>query len=1150
MFTTIRKTIHVITVAIFSTLFSASGAATQSDVSDHKYNHFAKSVNHVKAINSPRSTKQLKKQTPLVRERFNASTASETDSLCTLDNLYLLTGNELVNQIVACEHGAFGSELFEESEYTQQLFSEANMFVLANAIQTRAVKYSSENRQSLAELMLVARAGFYVEFYSESFNYPSSINSAFNLATKAFSNNHQFLSIDDEHGKVLSEWINLVDGSDNWINSYDALFAIYDRYPTQSLEETSYYGIKPLYDVQFAIWRGQNNSEEFAELINNDENMVPRYLRFIADMEIYVKTSNEGAFTNTLVELGRLLKYNGQQEQASSAISVLLSSYTRMSAAWLYLVNSVNQFGDCSQFDNICQEDINDELMARAFPNTFIFDDGNLVIRTAIDDSKAQVLYHAQKQVEAQFKRKNQELEALESDENQVLTMFVYGTRYDYELFQPILFDLDTDNGGIYIESWGQFFTYDRTSAESIYSLEELFRHEYVHYLQARYTAEGLWGETEMYQNNRLTWYEEGGAEFFAGATQNEGVALRKVMLQQINGDQGSHMSIDEITNASYATGFKFYRYAALFFNFLNDTQPQIITELHKTIRSDDVVAFDTLVDELSNNVELQNHFSEYLTEKLSTFEEMSDFSSTSFPRPPYLDTDLLEDIQTAILGEGVFSSAVCSSTATTLNARFTCSGSIIGKDYADINNKIDAGITALNQDLNNFITMNCSLGEPRVHSNETSAPYSCEGGLRELGTTQVLNQPPIANAGEDKTVALRVPVTISGINSTDPEGNPLTYSWKQIAGEPVENIDPAGGFNKVSLAFYAYEEHLNSELIFELSVSDDEYTSTDTVVIAVGNVSESQDLTANAGEDRSVGIRVPVKLSGINSTVPSNSVLTYRWRQLAGLPVENVAPEGGFDKVSLSFYAYEEHLNSQLIFELTVSDGENVSSDTVVITVSNSPNSQTLAANAGEDRSVGIREVVRLSGADSTAPNGSVLTYRWKQITGEPVRNVSSVGGFDKESLSFYPYENHFNSQLTFELTVSDGEQTSTDIVVITVGNFSNSSTPVAKAGGDRTVNLLDIVRLNAINSTAPIGSVLTYNWKQITGKPVENVSSVGGFDKVELSFYAYEEHLGTELIFELTVSDGQSQSTDTVVVTVNSLDNIQTSVAKVGMD
>ncbi len=73
-------------------------------------------------------------------------------------------------------------------------------------------------------------------------------------------------------------------------------------------------------------------------------------------------------------------------------------------------------------------------------------------------------------------------------------------------------------------------------------------------------------------------------------------------MIEDISWDEGDHMSVSEIVNASYSTGFKFYRYSALLFNFLNETQPQTIIDLHKIIRSDDVAAFDAAVDNFAND--------------------------------------------------------------------------------------------------------------------------------------------------------------------------------------------------------------------------------------------------------------------------------------------------------------------------------------------------------------------------------------------------------------------------------------------------------------------------------------------------------------------------------------------------------------------
>ena len=943
----VRKTIPLIGVFICSFLVSNSPLANEGNRFDSKREHFAttikkagktKPIRLIEPVNNKAGTvnvssvktlnvKKSTVKTSTVNTGTKVSRAAESSSLndCTVDNLYTLTGDALVNFIVGCTHAdIIQAPFFDFNAKTEQLFSEANMISMAKAIETRAASYSRDNRQGLAELMLISRAGFYVAFYFDSLNYTSAANDAFNTATQAFSSNVHFLDTDDEHAVVLSEWVDLVDGSENWITAYDDLSSILEQYPTQAVDETTYDAITVLYAVQLAIWRAQNNNPEFYELINNDEKTVDRYVRLANAMKGYMGTDYESAYTNVLRKLGLLLSYSNHTESAKAAITTLLAEYTRLSVPWLNLAFAINDFGDCTQFDSLCADDVKPELMDIAFPNTFTFDDGNLVVRTAIGLNKAQALYHAQKQVEAQFKRKNQALLALASDENEVLTMFVYGTLAEYEQYQPFLFDLDTDNGGMYIESWGQFFTYQRTAQESIYTLEELFRHEYVHYLHGRYTIEGLWGETEMYQNSRLTWFEEGGAEFFAGSSQANDVQLRKIMIENISWDDGDHMSVSEIVNASYSDGFKFYRYSALFFNFLNETQPQTIIDLHKIIRSDDVAAFDVAVDNFANDAQLQADYSDYLTRKISKISNMNDFTRTSFPMPTQLDTDLVSDIQTDMETAEVFASTTCNNSATTINARFECSGTVIGSDYNDLNTQIDAGIIKMNHGLNNFTTMNCALGSLTIGVDTVSAPYSCKGGLRDAGTEQIRNQAPTANAGEDMTIGLREDTVISGSASTDPEDNNLTYSWSQTGGELVDNVDPSGGFDKMTFSFYAYEQHEGTELTFELTVSDGEYSSTDEVVITVGVLNNKP--IANAGEDQTVNEGDSVTLAG-TATDTDGDELSLNWTQISGLAVT---------LTNGVFVAPDVNETTTLAFELTADDGQLTGTDTVTITVNN----------------------------------------------------------------------------------------------------------------------------------------------------------------------------------------------------------------------
>ena len=71
----------------------------------------------------------------------------------------------------------------------------------------------------------------------------------------------------------------------------------------------------------------------------------------------------------------------------------------------------------------------------------------------------------------------------VENDPNSELFFKIYGTKEEYQTWQSFLYGLSSNNGGIYIEQWGTIFTYQRTPLESIYTLDDLVRHEYVHFL-------------------------------------------------------------------------------------------------------------------------------------------------------------------------------------------------------------------------------------------------------------------------------------------------------------------------------------------------------------------------------------------------------------------------------------------------------------------------------------------------------------------------------------------------------------------------------------------------------------------------------------------------------------------------------------------
>ena len=93
---------------------------------------------------------------------------------------------------------------------------------------------------------------------------------------------------------------------------------------------------------------------------------------------------------------------------------------------------------------------------------------------------------------------------------------------------------------------------------------------------------------------------------------------------------------------------------------------------------------------------------------------------------------------------------------------------------------------------------------------------------------TVTVNNAPTADAGDDRTVVSGSSVTLNGSGSSDPDNDPLTYSWEQTSGTTVtlSNANAAKASFTAPSALGKYE--------FELTVSDRTRSATDSVVITV----------------------------------------------------------------------------------------------------------------------------------------------------------------------------------------------------------------------------------------------------------------------------------------------------------------------------
>lgn len=293
-------------------------------------------------------------------------------------------------------------------------------------------------------------------------------------------------------------------------------------------------------------------------------------------------------------------------------------------------------------------------------------------------------------------------------------------------------------------------------------------------------------------------------------------------------------------------------------------------------------------------------------------------------------------------------------------------------------------------------------------------------------------NTPPTSNAGTDFSVNEgQTGVTLDGSLSSDSDNDPLAYAWEQVGGTTIVLT----GADTINPNFTAPMVALGGEtLSFDLTVTANDETSTDTVNVTIVNVNHAP--VADAGPDQmlangtAVAEGSPVSLHGGDSFDIDSDVIDFAWTQIGGPAVALV----GADTANPTFDApYFEAggaagVVATLTFELFVNDGfpadvqaegftlANVR-DTVIIEITNTNNPP--VASAGPDQTVDEGTSVTLDGSLSSDPDSDALAYSWTQVGGPPV--VLADASTAAPSFTV-PWVNAGGASLGFELTVDDG--------------------------------------------------------------------------------------------------------------------------------
>ena len=383
-------------------------------------------------------------------------------------------------------------------------------------------------------------------------------------------------------------------------------------------------------------------------------------------------------------------------------------------------------------------------------------------------------------------------------------------------------------------------------------------------------------------------------------------------------------------------------------------------------------------------------------------------------------------------------------------------------------------------------------------------------------------NTAPTADAGSDRAVNEGSPVTLSGTASDPDTGDTLTYSW--TSNRPGLTLT---GPDTLTPSFTAPQVDQDTPVTFTLTVTDNHNaTAIDTVTITVTDVPPNSPPTASAGDDRTVAEGSPVTLTGTASDEDTGDVLTYGWT--SDRPDLSISDS---DTLTPSFTAPQVDADTAVTFTLTVTDNHNATAtDQVTITVTNVPPANTApTTDAGDDRTIAEGSTVTLDGTATDPDAGDTLTYLWSH------NSTLSITLDDTTAI-----DTHFtapnvagDTPVEFTLSVTDGNATISDKVLVTITDAANSP-PTVNAGSDQTVAEGSTVTLDGTASDGDPEDTLTYRWTHDSSLPITLSNAAG----LSTTFTAPQIDAPTTVTFTLTVSDGTASSSDALAVTITATD------------
>jgi hypothetical protein len=375
-------------------------------------------------------------------------------------------------------------------------------------------------------------------------------------------------------------------------------------------------------------------------------------------------------------------------------------------------------------------------------------------------------------------------------------------------------------------------------------------------------------------------------------------------------------------------------------------------------------------------------------------------------------------------------------------------------------------------------------------------------------------NRAPVASAGADQNGTVGTQVTLSGSGSSDPDGDALTFQWATISSPGSVPVSLAGA----ATAQATFTPLATGVYQFELTVSDGELATRDTVQVTVGAANSAPAVDAGADQAVVVGSAAIVTAT---ATDPDGDALTLAWT-VTSRPTGSTAQLSATNTATVSI---TPDLVGEYLLHVAVTDGRGgEASDDVKVTATAAGANRAPTADAGFDLDGTETITMTLDGTNSSDPDGDPLTFEWSFVS-KPEGSTAPIASPTSALASFTP---DLEGVYVVQLAVSDDQFTSTDTATLTVGPFNHPPVGTLTIEGSAQVLVGETVTATASFTDAD-GDPLDFTWT-LDAPDGSSATPTVGLDDTQATF---APDVPGEFVIAVSVTDGQKSAQAQFIVT-----------------